>query len=200
MTNQMLTKNEIITIISDRFESNPRIKALFDINDNRYMTNVKNLIDYCYNISKRLNGIFIASNRKTIIFYYLKSEYSQTLGDVWRYAKFVLAIKPQKLWRNLKREQMINRSRLSLPNYIYVWFLAQEKGYGRIDGLIEVQKFLFNKALEKNLPILLETSNEEVVKLYQRASFSIYHEIEMYGEKIYFIHADVDSVAKYWEN
>lgn len=199
MKNQTLTKDKIISIVSERFESNPRLKALFDINDSHYKTNVKNLINYCYNISERLNGIFVATNQKTIIFYFLKSEYGQSIADLWRYAKVILAIKIRKLWSSLKREQIIKKSRLSLPNYIYVWFLAQEKGYGRIDGLIEIQKFLFAEALEKNLPILLETSNEDVVKLYQRASFTIYNELEIFGEKIYFLHANMDTVAKFCE-
>ncbi len=199
MNNISLTQDQIITLVSERFESNPRIKALFDKKDNCFKDNVRNLISYCFTLAYRLNGVFIASNQKTIIFHYEKKRFNQTIEDLFRYSKVILGIKLSKIYVNMRRERIIKKSRLSFPNYIYVWFLAQEKGYGRLDGLIEIQHFLFSEAIIKNLPILLETSNEDVVKLYQRASFKIYNEMIVDNETIYFLFADVDTASNFMQ-
>lgn len=199
MTRQELSKNEIIKIVSTRFESNPRMLSLFDVNSHGFQKNILNLVEYCYHIVQRLGGVFVASNQKTIIFYYLKSSFSQNFSDYFRYLKIVFTISPKNILTNLKRETLIKKTRLDVSDYIYVWFLAQEKGYGKIDGLIEVQQHLFKLSKEKKLPILLETSNEEVLTLYLRASFKVYHILETKGEKIYFLQADIDTVFKFWE-
>ncbi|TMM31988.1 hypothetical protein FDT66_00550 [Polaribacter aestuariivivens] len=75
---------------------------------------------------------------------------------------------------------------MKIDNYIYVWFIAQEKNYGKLDGLIEINKILINYSNKKNLPILLETSNIEVLNLYKRAGFRIYKTKKSNGEILYF--------------
>lgn len=195
---ESLSKEKIIKIVSERFEANPRVITLFDPKRDNFAQKVQNLINYCYHICKKLDGIYVSSNQKTIIFFYYKKDFRQSYDDYLRYAKMIFGIPCSKLWASIKREKLIKKRRPNLENYIYVWFLAQEKTHRGLGGLIEIQNFLFTKAMEYKLDILLETSNPDLIKLYERAGFKIYHVLIIKGEEIFFLTAKVKDIATYF--
>ncbi|CAI8248116.1 MAG: Uncharacterised protein [Polaribacter sp. SA4-10] len=64
--------------------------------------------------------------------------------------------------------------------------MAQEKEYRKLDGLIEINTMLFEYAKKKNIPILLETSNLAVLKLYKKAGFKVYKKQKTEEGTLYF--------------
>jgi|JI6StandDraft_1071083.scaffolds.fasta_scaffold338522_2 hypothetical protein len=186
--NLSLSKQEIkfyINLITQRFLSNPRMTMLFNKNSNSFNKNVKNLVQYCFLLAYKNNGIYIAKNKKTIMLFY-KKKLKKNIFDHFRYLKVIIGISTLKLFKILKNEKLTNEAKIKLDNYIYVWFIAQEIGYGKLDGLIEVNNILFEISKNENLPILFETSDKNLLHLYNRAGFVIYNTLSIENQTINF--------------
>lgn len=188
--NLKLSKKEqesYINLITERFLTNPRMIFLFEKNSQKkYYGKVKKLVEYCFYITLKLNGCHISKNKKTLVLFYEKKKFKQNKDDYYRYLKVLLNIRIKKVFEVLKNEKLIKQKRLNIDNYIYVWFIAQEKNYGKLDGLIEINKLLNKISKQKKLPILLETSNKSLLNLYRRAGFEIYTTLKTNSHKIYF--------------
>lgn len=188
--NLKLSKTEqikYINLITKRFLKNPRMIFLFDeSNPKKYYHKVRILVEYCFHLALRLNGVYISKNRKTLVLFYENDKFKKSIWDYYRYLKVLFNIRIDKIVKVLKNEKQINNKRLNTENYIYVWFIAQEKKYGKLDGLIEINNLLNQISVNKKLPILLETSNKKVLNLYKRAGFKIYNTLKKDKDIVYF--------------
>ncbi len=156
---------------------------------------VERLVRYCFFLAKRCNGIYIARNKQTVALFYEKQKVKHRLADYMRYIKVVLDIGLYRLPAVLRRESMIARHKLKVSNYLYIWFIAQTAGYGRIDGLVEINNKMFELASHNRIPILMETSDERLLKLYCRAGFCVYDVIGTEDKKTYLL-ADRNTIAR----
>lgn len=180
-------KTYYIDLITERFLDNPRMLFLFNNeSEQKYYKCVKKLVEYCFYLALRLDGVYISKNKKTLVLFYEKNKFKQKYSDYIRYVKVLLNIKSRNIIEVLNNEKKIKENRIKLDNYIYVWFIAQEKKYGKLDGLTEVNNMLTNYCKNKNLPILLETSNLNVLNLYKRAGFKVYNVQKIKNNVIYF--------------
>ena len=60
-------KKTYINLIAERFLTNPRMLLLFDNkNLTKYKNKVKKLVEYCFFIALRLDGVYVTKNKKTI--------------------------------------------------------------------------------------------------------------------------------------
>lgn len=177
--------NEIKNIIKDVFHDHPRIKKLFNESKDGFKARYSKLIDYSYEIVKLSNGVFVASNEKTVLLFY-RTYKKKSLKSLFLYFRLLLVIKPSLIKGILKEEKIIKANRLKIPDYYYAWYLAQSSDYSKLDGLFEARNFLINKSRENNIPILLETAKEELVKFYIKGGFDLYKTVSNEGIKIYF--------------
>lgn len=183
-------------LIADRFVDNPRMSLLFDKSRKNFKKNVFNLVDYCFQIALNINGIYIAKNRKTIVLFYQHKKFKRTLADYLRYFRIIRTIPFFNFRKILANENEIKKRKLKLDNYIYVWFIAQERGYGKLDGLNEINKMLLNLSHISQLPILFETSDVRLINFYKHVGFDIYDKFTLSEETIYFF-ADKETLKKY---
>lgn len=180
-------KKTYINLITQRFLTNPRMIFLFEKKSpEKYYFKVKKLVEYCFCIALKLNGCYISKNKKTLVLFYEKKKFKQNKYDYYRYLKVLLNIRIKKIFEVLKNEKLIKQKRLNIDNYIYVWFIAQEKNYRKLDGLIEINNLINQISNQKKIPILLETSNKAVLNLYRRAGFEIYTTLKTNRDEIYF--------------
>lgn len=173
-------------LIVDRFIDNPRMQLIFEKTSYYYPQHVHDLVRYCYRIALRLGGVFESSNRKAITLYYRKSQFHRNIIDLLRYLKVALDIGIRNIPKVLKQEKTIALKRKPLKDYIYVWFLAQDRNYKRLDGLIEIRDHLIRLSKSSQLPILMETTNSALIKFYHRAGFLMYDMHQIGEEQIYF--------------
>lgn len=168
-------KAQTINLVTTAFLNNPRIKS-FVGGDSTSFERVKPIIEYAYDIVNRLNGIYYSENGKTVIMYYRKSEFSKTWRDKMNYLNIIF--KSIGLKRTLPiyfREKSVKELRAQDKDYLYVWFLAQDLNYHKIDGLRDVNQHLIEKADELGLPILIETTDRRNLIIYKRVGFKIYN-------------------------
>jgi hypothetical protein len=165
----------IISIVTRAFEENPRARAMMKQNDS--IKSVRVMTEYAYQLVEKFDGIYLSEDKTTVLFYYLKSQYKRKLIDYFRYMKmFVRAIRPSQFFPTLKREKYITSLRPSAyEDYIYVWVLASAPDNRSLRGLADIRDHLFGLSERLQLPILIETTVEKVLKLYKYVGFEVYH-------------------------
>ena len=172
-----MTKSDqdiIIGIVTNAFEQNPRAQAI--MKQKNPTRSVRHMTEYAYSLVERIDGIYLSEDKTTVLFYYLKSQYNRTLVDYLRYGSmFMKAIKPSQLFPTMKREKYIASLRPSYEDYIYVWVLASDPNTTSIRGLADIRDHLFGLSEKLQLPILIETTVEKVLKLYRYVGFEEYH-------------------------
>ncbi len=167
-------KKIIIDMLSKAFLDNPRV--LRTVKKGNTEKKLRIMTEYAYDLVSKYNGVFLSSDESTAMLYYRKSEHKMNLYDFWRYFRmFMLCIKPSKAPGIQKREKHIESLRPMGIDYIYVWLLGNNPQIRGLKGLAEIRSLLDEKSLEYNLPILIETTVERNLKLYQYVGFEIYH-------------------------
>jgi hypothetical protein len=114
---------------------------------------------------------------------------------------FMLCIKPTKAMSIQRREKYIESLRLQGIDYIYVWLLGNNPQMKSLKGLAEIRNCLDEKSIQYKLPILIETTVERNLKLYQYVGFEIYH--HLYDAKedlnVWFLLGEVKVARKNFE-
>ena len=171
---QRSDKEIILEIISHAFVENPRTQAMMKKKDP--VRSVRLMAEYAYDLITKFNGIYLSEDKSTVLFYYKNSEYRRSFVDYIKYARmFLRAIRPSQLLPTLKREKIIKDLRPDYEDYIYVWLLGSDQKTTSIKGLADIRDHLFGLSKELNLPILIETTVEKVIKLYRFVGFEEYH-------------------------
>ena len=164
----------VISIVTDAFEQNPRAQAI--MKKGNPARSVRLMTEYAYGMVKKYDGIYLSEDKSTVLFYYLKSQYKRTVVDYLKYGvMFLRAIRLSQLFPTLKREKFIKDLRPDVQDYIYVWVLGSDPNTTSIRGLADIRDHLFELAEKLQLPILIETTVEKVIKLYRYVGFEVYH-------------------------
>ncbi len=165
----------IIEMVTEAFEQNPRAMAMMKKKDPA--RSVRLMTEYAYQLVEKFDGIYLSEDKSTVLFYYRKSQYHRTLLDYLRYGKmFMKAIRPSQLLPTLKREKYIASLRPPYDDYIYVWILGSTSSKTSIRGLADIRDHLFHMSERLQLPILIETTIEKLLKLYNYVGFEVYHQ------------------------
>jgi hypothetical protein len=164
----------IISIVTRAFEENPRALAM--MKRRNPARSVRLMTEYAYALIEKFEGIYLSEDKSTVLFYYRNSQYRRSLVDYLHYGKmFAQAIRPSQFFPTLRREKYIRSLRPDYRDYIYVWVLASVSGNRSLSGLADIRDHLFGLSERLQLPILIETTVEKVLKLYRYVGFEIYH-------------------------
>jgi hypothetical protein len=196
----MNERNIVVQMLSKAFLDNPRV--LKTIKEGDKEKKLKIMAEYAYDLVKKSRGVFLSSDNSISMLYYRKSEHRMNLYDFFQYIRmFALCIKPAKAPSIQKRESFIESLRPRNIDYIYVWILGNNPEIKGLKGLAEVRSRLDEKSIEYNLPILIETTVERNLKLYQYVGFEIYH--HWYDAKedlnVWFLKREVEVARKNME-
>jgi len=184
----------VIDIISQAFIENPRTQAMMKKkNPDR---SVRIMAEYAYELVSGFNGIYLSEDKTTVIFYYRISDFKRGFVGTLKYARmFLRAIRPSQLLPTIKREKYIKNRRAKFDDYIYVWLLGSVQSKTSIRGLVDINNHLIDRAKEYGLPILIETTIEKILKLYNYVGFENYdmwHD-EDAGLDLWFLKREVPS-------
>jgi hypothetical protein len=173
-----MTKSDrdiVISIVTRAFEENPRAQAM--MKQGNPARSVRHMTEYAYKLVDKFDGIYLSEDKTTVLFYYRKSQYKRSLLDYIRYIiMFARAIRPSQFFPTMKREKYITSLRpAAYKDYIYVWVLASVPNNRSLRGLADIRDHLFGLSEKLNLPILIETTVEKVLKLYKYVGFEVYH-------------------------
>lgn len=169
-------KEIIIRIVAKAFSESHRLLAI--MKEGKKEKRLKIMATYGYHLIKKFDGIYLSEDKSTVLFYYRKKQYRQSFLDYLRYFRmFLLCIRPKKAISTMRREDYIKSLRPDVPDYIYVWVLGSDPEKQGLRGLADIRDHLFAESERQDLPILIETTVEKVLKLYQYVGFEIYRKI-----------------------
>lgn len=169
-------KEIIIRIVAKAFSESHRLLAI--MKKGKKEKRLRIMANYAYHLVKKFDGIYLSEDKSTVLFYYRKKQYRQSFSDYLRYFRmFLLCIRPEKAFSTMKRENYIKSLRPTIPDYIYVWVLGSDPEKQGLKGLADIRDHLFEVSEKQDLPILIETTVEKVLKLYHYVGFEIYREI-----------------------
>jgi len=187
----MTQKDKEITleIVAKAFYENPRMQTI--LRKGKTEKRIKYLANYAYNLVKKYNGVYLSKDKSTVLIYYRKSQYKMTLKDYFNYiVMFIKHIRPSQLIPTYKREKYIESLRPDIPDYIYVWVLGSKPDNKSLRGLADIRDHLFGLSEELGIPVVMETTVDKVIKLYEYVGFKLYHtwNDESTGLKVRFFH------------
>jgi hypothetical protein len=187
----------IIEMVTEAFEQNPRAMAM--IKKKNPVRSIRLMAEYAYELVKKFDGIYLSEDKSTVLFYYTKKEYHRTFVDYLKYGQmFMKAIRPSQLLPTLKREKYIASHRPDYDDFIYVWILASDQSKTSIRGLADINKHLYELSERLQLPILIETTIEKLLRLYKYVGFEPYnkwHDDEA-DISVWFLQRELDKVKE----
>jgi hypothetical protein len=161
-------------MVTEAFKQNPRAMAMIKRKDPA--RSLRLMTEYAFQLVEKFDGIYLSGDKTTVLFYYTKKAYRRNFMDYLKYGQmFLKAIKPAQLLPTLKREKYIASLRPDYDDYIYVWILASDQSKTSIRGLADINQHLYELSERLQLPILIETTIEKILRLYKYVGFEEYH-------------------------
>lgn len=164
-------KQEAVQIIRNTFNQNPSVNIVIGKGGNR-RKKISRLGMYAFIKAMNRGGAYISSNRKGVALCFLSDAKGTNMAEFWAELQFAVSIPVNKVIETLKREAYIKKHRFE-GKHLYFWFLGVEEGGEK--AVFELKEFIFRRAQDKNLPILLETSVFRNKQVYERYGFEVYH-------------------------
>jgi hypothetical protein len=166
-----IDKKNSVRIIADTFRTNPSVNVVIG-NYGNHKRKIQRLADYAFIKALNRNGAYVSSNNKGTALFFRSDIKVFSPKEMYYEVRFALSIPVKKVIQTLKRGSYIKKHR-AYEKYYYFWFLGVQKGGDKAG--FELKNALFKKAQDEELPILLETSVERNVHVYERYGFEVYH-------------------------
>jgi len=194
-------KKILLRIMARAFSESDRLKPI--LRKGKKEKRLMLMAEYAYDLALKFDGVFLSDDKSTAIVYWQKSYYKRSFLDHVKYAvMFLRTIKLGKLLETAAREKLVKSYRPDLDDYIYVWLLGKDPESKSIQGLADVRDHLNLLSRDLEIPILIETTVEKLLKLYRFVGFESYHQFfdKTIGMPVYYLRKDPPSGDKSDQN
>jgi len=184
-------KQILLEIMAGAFRESDRLRPI--LRKGNTEKRLKIMAAYAYDLAFKFHGVYLSEDKTTAIIYWQQSKYKRSVRDYLKYAvMFLRTLKLHKLLETARREKYVESRRPDLDDYIYVWLLGKDPETNSIRGLADIRDHLNDLARSLNIPILIETTVEKLLKLYRYVGFEVYDEFfdETIGMPVYFLRKD----------
>ena len=164
-------KDIVVKIISETFDNNPSLNMVIGDKGNR-KKKIKRLAEYAFIKSLIRNGVYISNNKMGTALFYRSDISAFNLKVIFYELRFAFSLPLSLMIQALKRESYLKEHRFKGTHY-YFWFFGVQKG-GEKAGF-ELKDIVLEKAQQDQLPVLLETSVDRNVSVYERYGFNTYY-------------------------
>jgi len=171
-------KHLLCDILSEAFSKNPSVNWVVGNKPNKELR-IKTLVEYSVSKGLREGTALISDNEKGAALYFLPNHSKFSFSEIWW--QVILAFKVIGIFRVseiLKRESFIKKQKLQIP-HIYFWYLGVQSDTRDGKASRELRDNVFQVADQKQLPILVETSEPRNIITYERMGFKTYFEWEV---------------------
>jgi len=179
---------KLIQSISEAFNSNARMRVISKKRGDALKRDILAIVAYAYMAVKKLGGVIRSQKGNSFLLYYQESGFYLSFADKLRYlCVALLVVGIDRVKGAYQREQSVKKvrkrgvARFQDTDFLYIWFLAQDKSQKDIRGLLEVKQKIIERSRKLQLPIYMETTEERLVNIYQHIGFKFYHCLEEEG-------------------
>ncbi len=168
-------KENAIRIISEAFIENPSVLHIVKPDQNK-ARRIKHLADYVYETAKMRDGVFFSSDKEAIALCYVYNIRKEGLKDLFNQAKLVIkTIGIERVLKIIKRDAYVKKQRPKDGGFLYFWFFGASDASRGSRGAWELKHKVFDRSKALNLPLYLETSIPQNMRVYERFGFETYH-------------------------
>ena len=162
-----------IQVLTESFQSNP--SALWVIKqDDQVKARLRALIEYAVKTALENDGLFLSDDESAAAICF-KEPAKVTLASYVNQLRLIRkAISISRVPHVLKREGYLKKHRPEGP-FLNFWFLGVDPSFKERKAVYEIKEGIFELAHKEELPILLETSVERNMRIYERYGFKVYH-------------------------
>lgn len=138
---------------------------------------VRHLASYIYSVASTRNGILLSSNGMGVAICFKFSENRTSFLSFYRKIIFAVCCVGISRLREIQlRESYIKFMRPSHGQFLYLWILGVLPEARGTRTAWELKERIMNEQNRMQLPIYLETTNEQNKKVYEHFGFKVYHE------------------------
>lgn len=169
---------QLIKILLYPFQYNLSVNRCIK-QDKKKLARISNQIRYVAKISIKNNWAFMNNDKTTAVLCVPSDGKQATVVEDFFFIRKVSGLKLG--FKLMKRERLIAKYHPSTP-FCHLWYIGvditlQRKGEGS-----KMMRFIQGKCREENLPIYLETSNEDNIRFYQKNGFEMYDSVQLPGD------------------
>lgn len=148
------------------------------------------LMEYLFDNSLMFGEIFLSNNRRACILLQYPHLKKTTLKTILLDLRLVIkCIGLSRVFKVLKRERTLNKHHIKKPHIHPILMGAYHKDNGKGFGVRLIFE-LFDYYKNKNLPIIVETTTPENLKLYNKFGFKIFKKVDDLNYPLYFLRKD----------
>ncbi|MFN8239385.1 MAG: hypothetical protein U0X39_01380 [Bacteroidales bacterium] len=166
-------KKLVVDILTKTFDKNPGLNWMFRKRMNHQKA-LRRISTYAFSRALARDGVYISSNEMGVALCFRFNERVFSLGEFIHMVWYGLTcIRLDRIPKVLGHEAYRAGIRPASGDYLYFWFFGvlhegKEAGF-------ELKNAIFNKSIEDNIPIFVETTLERNVIVYERYGFKRYH-------------------------
>lgn len=190
----MITANKthrerVLHLLEECFDTNKTVNWIVK-QDSKRKERIRSLMEYSFDTCVDAEQIFLTDDKNGVIICSMSEDKLPFLEEAYLTARFVLQVTGiDGITKAIKREDYIKSFHPEDYEYIYLWFIAVDKGEQHKGLGTAMINSIIDKSEQQNLPIYLETSTEANLPFYLKHGFEIFHvsEQEVFGFKLYFL-------------
>ncbi|CAL2093426.1 GNAT family N-acetyltransferase [Tenacibaculum sp. 190524A02b] len=182
-------KNQIVTILCDAFEGITIPNSInFVIKQDQYRKKrLKVLMEYLVDTTFLFGDIYLSASKNTCLliqYPHLKKTTFKTILFDLRLAFKCIGI--FRIFKVLKREIVLNKCHIKEPHIHPIIMATKNNNKGKGSGYRLIKQVL-EKYQSNKLPIIIETTTLENIKLYEHFGFSIFKKTNQFDYPLYFL-------------
>jgi len=188
--NQVLSKREVIQMLSTSFCKNQRILSFINSACSKHL---RNFFNYVYITTEQTGNIFISKNNSNVLLYVKKSNKKTKIKSILALIRLLVLsasrthlLSALKINKEVKKIRNTEALQCCHSDYFYIWFLAGNISKRGLSGLYDIKKHLTDISHKSQLPIYIETTVKRMLAIYERAGFSIYAKKQIGNQTIWF--------------
>lgn len=182
-------KERIVDMLIHSFSENKRIQGIVRKSSRSHLSA---LFNYVYENIKSRGHFYFSENKSTVVLYYRASTKSINIKTMIAVFRLLICSSSARILRSSMTNRIVKNTRKShaqsngFQDYFYIWFLARTKGVGDYKGLLDLITHLKTTSANNKIPLYLETTSLRMKKIYERAGFHFYENIQVGNLRIYF--------------
>jgi len=182
-------KDHIVSILHSAFEP---IKEANSINfivkqDKKRSERIKVLMEYLFENCMAFGEIRISKNKDACILFKYPHTEKLTFNEIlWQIKLAFKCVGLSNVFKVLKRQAILKKHHINTP-YIHPVIMGAKNEVNGLGIGVRLIKQLIDEYSQNELPVIIETTTDQNLRIYKRFGFNVFKEIKTKNFMLYFL-------------